>query len=158
MELAYLIVYIKCSFYYLKLHLNTQGQKNYEDVMGHLEKELKFLLIRPDESPAVNGTRCERLMKTLDIPDQQEFETLLQKLGSIPEKEIMAQLTEFVRRHHSRNVDDTKTRHYLTDANSIRSFFERYGENAVPRNRLDMWKMLARALIQYERILRGTFV
>lgn len=129
--------------------------KNLEEVVSHLEKELKFLLIRPDGNPAVSGTLCERLMKTLDVPDQQEFEILLKKLASFPEKESMFHLTEFVRRHHSRKVDDTKTRPYLTDPQSIRDFFEQYKKNAVPRNRLDMWKMLSRALVQYETILRG---
>ena len=129
--------------------------KNLDEVIQHLENELKFLLIRPDGNPTVSGTLCEQLMKTLDVPDLQEFETLLKKLASVPEKETMLHLTEFVRRHHSRKVHDAKTRPYLTDPQTIREFFEQFKKNALPRSRLDMWKMLARALVQYERILRG---
>lgn len=128
-----------------------------EDVISYLEKDLKFLLIRPNGTPAFHGPAEERLMKTLDVPDRQEFECLLQKLGSVHEKEVMFNLTEFVRRHHSRKVDDSKTRPYLANTQTIRAFFEQFKENAMPRTRLDMWKMLSRALIQYERILRGNY-
>lgn len=104
----------------------------------------------------IDGSTKERLMKVLDIPDETEFRVLLTTMRSVMDRDLVKELSSFIRHQQSRPADQPVTsRRYLMDPGTIRAHFSRFKETAVPKKRLDMWKMLARALIQYERILRG---
>nr|CAH0109653.1 unnamed protein product [Daphnia galeata] len=125
--------------------------KDLDKEIERLEKNLKFLT----DAVVCADNPKERLMKALDIPDEHEFRVMLSSIRSVPDSELMKELACYVHLQRSRPADQPVTsRRYLTDAAAIRSHFELFKETAVPKKRLDMWKMLARALIQYERILR----
>jgi hypothetical protein len=126
--------------------------KDLDKEIERLEKNLKFLT----DAVVCADNPKERLMKALDFPDEHEFRVMLSSIRSVPDSELMKELACYVHLQRSRPADQPVTsRRYLTDAAAIRSHFELFKETAVPKKRLDMWKMLARALIQYERILRG---
>lgn len=121
--------------------------------MSRLENHVSFLVT--DTFRQIGNVK-ERLMKMLDIPDENAFRVLLTSLKSVPDRYVIKELTLYVDRQQRRPVDLPETsRQYLSDPASIRAYFADFKETAMPKNRLDMWKMLARALIQYERILRG---
>lgn len=129
-----------------------KDSKQLEQVVVRLEKNLRFLT---DTISEVDSPK-ERLMKALDIPDEHEFHVLLTAMHSVPDSDILKELACYIQQQRSRPADQpVTTRRYLADAATIRNHFELFKETAVPKKRLDMWKMLARALVQYERILRG---
>lgn len=108
-----------------------------------------------DTMPNVGSTK-ERLMKALDLTDEQEFRALLTSILTVPDKDVMKELACFLHQQRSRPADQpASSRRYLVDAASIRAHFSLFKETAVPKTRMDMWKLLSRALIKYERILRG---
>ncbi|KZS13586.1 putative Dynein regulatory complex protein 1 [Daphnia magna] len=128
-----------------------KNSKQLEQVVVRLEKNLQFLT---DTISEVDSPK-ERLMKALDIPDEHEFHVLLTDMHSVPDSDILKELACYIQQQRSRPADQpVTTRRYLADAATIRNHFELFKETAVPKKRLDMWKMLARALVQYERILR----
>lgn len=107
----------------------------------------------------IDGSTKEKLMKVLDIPDETEFRVLLTTMRSVMDRDLVKELSSFIHHQQSRPADQPVTsRRYLMDAGTIRSHFSRFKETAMPKKRMDMWKMLARALIQYERILRGNLL
>lgn len=121
--------------------------------MDRLEKHLKFLVIDSQWNAA---TAKERLMKVFDITDESVFHSLLTRMRGIADCDLLKELACFVHQQQSRPADQpVSSRRYLTDVATIRAHFSQFKETAVPKKRLDMWKMLARALIQYEMILRG---
>ena len=127
-----------------------------DQVMDRLEKDLGFLLMADGSDPPKD--RQERLKKALDLTDDQEFRAVLSNLRSIQPAKVTRELTERIGLQKSRkasSLDPSAARAYLTDVSSIRAHFRRFKETAVPRVRLQLWAMLSRALIQYERILRG---
>lgn len=121
--------------------------------MDRLEKHLQFLVIDSQRNAA---TAKERLMKVFDITDESVFHSLLTRMRGIADCDLLKELACFVHQQQSRPADQpVSSRRYLTDVATIRAHFSQFKETAVPKKRLDMWKMLARALIQYEMILRG---
>lgn len=121
-------------------------------MIDRLEKNLKFLT---ETVPNAESSK-ERLMKVFDIPDEHEFRILLKSMQKVPDSDIMKELACYIHEQRARPADQPATsRRYLVDAGTIRAHFALFKESAVPKSRLDMWKMLSRALIQYERILRG---
>lgn len=129
-----------------------------EEVINHLEKELRFLLTSNSDTTALD--RQEKLKKALDLPDDQEFRAILYGLASSSKRgcdsEVLKDLAQRIRMQRTQSVTDpATTRAYLADPISIRAHFGSFKETAVPRVRLDLWKMLSKALIQYERLLRG---
>ena len=128
------------------------GAKEANEVIDRLEKNLKFLT---ETVPNIEGTK-ERLMKVLDIPDEHEFRLLLKTMQTVPDSEFVKELACYIHQQRARPADQPATsRLYLVDPATIRAHFSLFKETAVPKSRLDLWKMLSRALIQYERILRG---
>ncbi len=130
----------------------------FDQALNHIEKDLKFLMVNKDEEEAVGQSRRDRLKKALDVTDDQDFRSLMSGLGPTKNPaEITKELANRIRIQRTQSVDIAATRSYLTDAATIRTHFGRFKETAVPRARLELWKMLSKALIQYERILRGNF-
>ena len=127
-------------------------------MVKHLEKELKFLLVTNNEEEEASTANIEeRLMKALDLPNQQEFQALLTRLdpGGKP-GQMLRELALQITQQKDQSVDPVViARPYLIDVQHIRAHFAFLRDSAVPRHRIDLWKMLSRALIQYERILRG---
>ncbi len=138
------------------------GSGELQQVVKHLERNLQFLLVAKEgEASETNEQQLpieERLMKALDLTDQQEFQTLLTRLDPTGRpSEMLRELAFQIKQQKEQSVDPVvSARPYLIDADHIRAHFAFLRETAVPRHRLDLWKMLARALVQYERILRGT--
>lgn len=131
-----------------------------EEVMENLEKNLGFLLMtggQEEDPPVRPEERRERLRKALDLSDDQELRALLSSLRPVKPREVTNELARKIRSHKVQSVDPSTVRTYLTDASTIRAHFGRFKDTAVPPIRLRLWKMLSRALIQYERILRGKF-
>ena len=99
-------------------------------------------------------------MKALDLPNQQEFQALLTRLdpGGRP-GQMLRDLAVQITQQKDQSVDPVViSRPYLIDVQHIRSHFAFLRDSAVPRHRIDLWKMLSRALVQYERILRGNLI
>ena len=134
------------------------GSGELQQVVKHLERNLQFLLVAKEGGNEQQLPIEERLMKALDLTDQQEFQTLLTRLDSSGRpSEVLRELALQIRQQREQCVDPVvSARPYLIDAEHIRAHFAFLRDTAVPRHRLDLWKMLARALVQYERILRGT--
>lgn len=121
--------------------------------MKRLETHVAFLMT--DDIQQIVDVK-ERLMKVLDVPDENAFRVLLTRMKSVPDRHVIKELTMYIDGQQRQPVDLPETsRSYLSDAASIRAFFSNLKSTAIPKNRLDMWKMLSRALIQYEQILRG---
>jgi hypothetical protein len=132
--------------------ISYKDAKDLDAEVVRLDKNLKFLT---DTVASVDNAK-ERLMKALDIPDEHEFRILLSAMRLVPDSDLMKELACYIHQQRSRPADQpVTTRFYLADVATIRSHFQLFKETAVPKKRLDMWKMLARALIQYEQILRG---
>ena len=133
------------------------GSGELQQVVKHLERNLQFLLVAKEGGNEQQLPIEERLMKALDLPNQQEFQALLTRLdpGGKP-GQMLRELALQITQQKDQSVDPVViARPYLIDVQHIRAHFAFLRDSAVPRHRIDLWKMLSRALIQYERILRG---
>ena len=86
----------------------------------------------------------------LDLSSEQEYQSLLCQLMHSKPPSLMSDLAQYLDQRNGVSAD----RRDLLDGDEMRKHFQRYQET-VPKCRVDMWKMLSRALVHYERILQG---
>ena len=130
----------------LQFMLKELGNATQEDrvqVKEQLKKVLPVNLTRPQLTQ-----RCHQV---LNMSSEQDFLQMLDQLSYSKPGSLTSDLSHFKEGH---KCSSQSARAQLS-ARRIRQHFDGYRQ-VVPKSRIDMWKMLSRALIQYERILTGT--
>lgn len=86
----------------------------------------------------------------LNVRSEREFQEMLDRLSYANPRSLITQL----RRFKDQQKSASQTLRGPLNPQRIREHFTAVRE-AVPKTRIDMWKILSKALIRYERILQG---
>ena len=122
-------------------------------MVDYLEMDLQFLLkTEGDELPAAKDPADVKaqLMTALDVRSEREFQEMVDRLSYANPRTLVTQLRRFKQDQQSAS----RTPRGPLNPQRIRQHFDAV-QQAVPKSRIDLWKMLSRALIRYERILQG---
>lgn len=90
--------------------------------------------------------------QTLGLADEHEFQEFVDEMSrSATRSSLLKDVAAFI----DKKVNESSChRHFLKDPAAARQHFQNY-KDVVPLARIDLWTMLTRALIEYERILKG---
>ena len=94
-------------------------------------------------------------LQTLGLADDREFQEFLDEMSQCAPQTLLKDVIEYIRRR-VQPMDEyhMTTGCYLVSPACARHHFLSYKE-AIPQARIDLWNMLTRGLIEYERILKG---
>ena len=151
-----------------------------EDVVAQLEVDLRFLLDEGSGEESAKGRHarpkrqklCQQMMKvnfclkddanvfdkssrmtvqTLGLADEHEWQEFVDEMSRSTRSSLLKDVTLFI----EKKVNESSCkRSFLMDPAAARRHFHSY-RDVVPLARIDLWTMLTRALIEYERILKG---
>ena len=150
---SFLIISLIIKFHSIIQFITPSGQGQLEGVVDYLEMDLQFLLkTEGDELPAAKDPADVKaqLMTALDVRSEREFQEMVDRLSYANPRTLVTQLRRFKQDQQSAS----RTPRGPLNPQRIRQHFDAV-QQAVPKSRIDLWKMLSRALIRYERILQG---
>lgn len=83
-----------------------------------------------------------------------DFEDFIHKMSQSSAESRLNDITEYIRQRTQPVNECLASAAPFTGTEAAKQYFLQY-QHMIPKSRIDIWNMLSRALVEFERILKG---